>query len=193
MESLFESNSILIMGLLAGFVFGFLLRKGMVTRFDIIVGQFLLKDFTVIKIMLSAILVGSICVYTMLEIGFLETLPVKNAFVLANISGGMIFGIGMATLGLCPGTCVGAVAEGSIDGFFGLIGMLCGAALFAEVYDWLYVLFFEPVNLGKMTLSTLTGGSAWIFIAGLTLISLTVFVLIENHEKKSKIEKLNPL
>lgn len=183
----FSSGSVLLMGLLAGIVFGFLLRKGMVTRFDTIAGQFLLKDFTVIKIMLTAILFGSIGVYSMHEIGFLEKLPIKNAFILANIFGGAIFGLGMAILGLCPGTCVGAVAEGSLDGLFGLIGMLLGAAIFAEVYDWIYQIFFVPVNLGKVSLSSLTGWSPWIFITGLTFITIIVFVIIEKYEKSVKI------
>lgn len=181
-----DSFSTLAMGFIAGIFFGFLLRKGMVTRFDTIVGQFLLKDFTVIKIMLTAIVVGSIGVYGMHGMGFIEKLPIKNAFILANIVGGIIFGIGMAILGLCPGTCIGAVAEGSVDGLFGLVGMLLGAALFAELYDWLYDIFFEPINLGPMTLSTLTGWSPWIFITGLTLVSIVFFALIEHYERKQK-------
>lgn len=181
-----DSFSTLTMGFIAGIFFGFLLRKGMVTRFDTIVNQFLLKDFTVIKIMLTAILVGSVGVYAMHEMGIIEKLPVKNAFVLANIVGGIIFGIGMAILGLCPGTCVGAVGEGSRDGLFGLVGMLLGAALFAELYDWLYPIFFEPIDLGPMTLSTLTGWSPWIFISSLTVVSIAFFTLIEYYERKQK-------
>ncbi len=179
----YASVSTLIIGFFAGLAFGFLLRKGLVTRFDTIVGQFLLKDFTVIKIMLTAILVGSIGVYAMHDFGLIEQLPIKNAFIIANIVGGVIFGIGMAILGLCPGTCVGAVGEGSIDALFGLVGMLLGAALFAEAYDWLYKFFFKPIDLGKMTLSTFTGWSPWIFIIGLIVVSGVLFFFIERYEK----------
>ena len=49
----------LILGLVMGILFGFLLQKGGVTSYHVIVGQLLLKDFTVVKIMLSAVIVGS--------------------------------------------------------------------------------------------------------------------------------------
>jgi uncharacterized protein len=182
----FASYSVLLWGLISGIVFGFLLRKGLVTRFDTIVNQFLLKDFTVIKIMLTAIIVGSIGIYIMHETGLLIELPIKNAFIIANVAGGAIFGIGMAVLGLCPGTCVGAVGEGSLDGFFGLLGMLLGAVLFAEVYDVLHPLFFEQLNFGKITLVDLTGWSPWFFIGFLTVFSLIAFPLIERYEKGQK-------
>jgi uncharacterized protein len=48
-----------------GIAFGFLLQKGGATKYDVIVGQLLLTDFTVLKIMLSAVLVGMIGIYAM--------------------------------------------------------------------------------------------------------------------------------
>ena len=51
-----------------GFAFGFVLQKGGVTGYEVIVNQLLLKDFTVLKIILSAILTGMIGVYTLVNI-----------------------------------------------------------------------------------------------------------------------------
>ena len=45
-----------ILGLITGVAFGFLLQKGRVLRFDKQVGAMLLKDMTIFKFMLSAIL-----------------------------------------------------------------------------------------------------------------------------------------
>ena len=42
----------LFLELIMGIVFGFLLQKGGVTNYDVILGQLLLTDFTVVKIML---------------------------------------------------------------------------------------------------------------------------------------------
>ena len=53
-------NAQLWLGLLAGFVFGFLLQKGRVLRFDKQVQAMLLKDMTIVKFMFSAILVAAI-------------------------------------------------------------------------------------------------------------------------------------
>ena len=41
---MFDSPEKLIFGLATGIVFGFLLQKGRVAKFDVIVGQLLLKD-----------------------------------------------------------------------------------------------------------------------------------------------------
>ncbi len=53
-----NTNLQLSIGLLTGILFGFLLQKGGVTRYDVIIGQLLLTDFTVVKIMLSAVVTG---------------------------------------------------------------------------------------------------------------------------------------
>jgi len=47
-----------MIGLFIGILFGFLLQKGGVTKYDVIIGQLLLTDFTVVKIMLSAVITG---------------------------------------------------------------------------------------------------------------------------------------
>ena len=53
----------LVIGLIIGLLFGFLLQKGGVTDYDVILGQLLLTDFTVIKVMLSAVITGMLGVY----------------------------------------------------------------------------------------------------------------------------------
>lgn len=59
----------LIWGYVFGIIFGFLLHKGGVTKFDVIVGQLLLTDFTVLKIMLSAVVTGMIGIFFMKSMG----------------------------------------------------------------------------------------------------------------------------
>ena len=75
----------LFFGALVGLVFGFLLQKGGVTRFRTIVGQFLLKDFTVLKVMMTAMIVGGIGIYAMRAGGLDVALHVKSTAVLGNI------------------------------------------------------------------------------------------------------------
>ena len=50
----------LVLGLLFGVVFGFLLQKGGVGKYEVLIGMLLLRDFTVMKVMLSAVAVGMI-------------------------------------------------------------------------------------------------------------------------------------
>ena len=182
----FASPSVLLLGGLTGFVFGFLLQKGGVTRFDVIVGQFLLRDFTVAKVMLTAMVVGGAGVYGMLALGMIEGLHVKAAFLLANAVGGVIFGVGMAVLGYCPGTGVAAIGDGSRDAAAGVVGMLFGAATYAEAHAWFARHLLPVGDLGKETMVTLTGLSPWWFLGSLALAGLVAFGLLEHHDRGRK-------
>ncbi len=183
-EHFFADPNTLLLGAFTGFLFGFLLQKGGVTRYSVIVGQFLLKDFTVLKIMLTAILVGGIGIYGMRAMSWDVSLHIKNAALLGNALGGMIFGVGMALLGYCPGTGVAALGDGSRHALFGVLGMLVGAAIFAEAYPSMKSGVLGVGDLGKATLPTLTQLSPWWFLALLTLAAAVVFVMLERWERK---------
>jgi uncharacterized protein len=172
------------MGAFTGFVFGFLLQKGGVTRFNVIVGQFLLKDFTVLKIMLTAILIGSIGLYGMKDLGVEFNLHIKTTAIFGNALGGLIFGVGMATLGYCPGTAVAALGEGSRHAIAGVLGMVVGAGLYAEAFSWVESRILSVGNFGKVTFPSLTGVSPWWFIFVLFLIAMVSFIMIGRLEKK---------
>lgn len=121
----------LIFGLITGFILGFTIQKARVVRYEVLVGQLRLKDFTMVKLVLTAVVVG---IYFFKDVGIVG-LSIKSTQLVANIVGGLIFGVGFALLGYCPGTGVGAVGEGRTDAFWGgVLGMLVGAALYAEVY-----------------------------------------------------------
>ena len=184
--SFFAEPKILLMGAITGFIFGFLLQKGHVTRFSTIVNQFLLKDFTVLKVMLTAIVIGSIGIYFSLETGLIAGLKIKKAALLGNALGAGIFAIGMVVLGYCPGTGVAAMADGARDAIFGVIGMLFGAAVYAEVYPWFKANILSTADIGKETLVSASGLSAWWFVAGITILAIIVFKIIEEVEKKGK-------
>jgi uncharacterized protein len=135
---LFESlhrnmNAQVLLGLLFGICFGFLLQKGGVTNFNIIEGQLLLTDFTVLKLMLSAVMVGMIGFHLLKHFGYVR-LHAAEGSIGANVVGGLIFGVGFALLGYCPGTVAGAVGTGAVDAVFGMIGLLLGAGIFAGMY-----------------------------------------------------------
>lgn len=123
----------LVLGLVSGIVFGFLLQKGGVTSYDVITGQLLLSDFTVVKVMLSAVLVGMIGVYALKGVGAVH-LHCRSGSVGATVIGGLIFGAGFALLGYCPGTAAGAAGTGALDAVIGMTGIVIGAAAFARLY-----------------------------------------------------------
>ncbi|NOZ69426.1 MAG: YeeE/YedE family protein, partial [Deferribacteres bacterium] len=115
--------NILINGLITGIIFGFLLQKARVVRYDRQVGALRLTDMTIVKFMFSAILVGMAGVHLLQDIGSARPL-ILPAIWGANILGGLIFGIGWGIIGYCPGTSLGALGEGRLDAFWGIMGML---------------------------------------------------------------------
>ena len=126
----------LVLGLVFGVVFGFLLQKGGVAKYHVLMGQLLLVDFTVVKVMLSAVIVGMIGIHAMHRLGMVE-LHIKPTRYAANIIGGLIFGAGFALSAYCPGTGAAALGQGNYDSFAMIVGMICGAYLFAESSSWL--------------------------------------------------------
>jgi hypothetical protein len=172
-------------GLATGLVFGFLLQRGGVTRYRVIVGQFLMKDHTVLKTMLTAVVVGAIGVWAMHLFGGVS-LHVKSANILANIVGGTLFGFGMVLLGYCPGTGVAALGDGSRHALFGILGMLVGAAAYAEVHSMLKDSVLTVWSYGKVTFPEITGLSPWLFVTALFLLAAALFAGLKVLETRSQ-------
>ncbi len=167
-------------GLVTGILFGFLLQKGQVLRYDKQLGAMRFLDMTIMKFMLSAILVAMIGLYGLSEYGLIK-FSLKETVVGANVIGGLLFGIGWAVVGYCPGTAVGALGEGRWDAAFGLAGMLVGAALFAEAYPALKTSLLAWGNYGKITIASALGVNAWPVIAVLAALYLGIFWLFERN------------
>ncbi len=88
----------LAVGLFAGILLGVLLDRGRLTKYETIVKQFLLKDFTMLKIMMSALLVGTTGIYLM-SYAHLANLHIAPFIPGRLLVGSALFGIGMATFG----------------------------------------------------------------------------------------------
>jgi uncharacterized protein len=168
-------------GIITGIIFGFLLQKGQVLRYDKQLGALRLIDFTIIKFMFSAIIVAMIGIYLLKGIGFVS-LSVKGTSLGANILGGIVFGIGWAILGYCPGTAAGAVGEGRWDAAFGLLGMLVGAAVYAEAYPAFKESVLNWGALGKITLPGLFGVNEWIVVIAVSAVFMWLFFFFERHD-----------
>ncbi len=155
---------LLVAGLITGFFFGFLLQKGKVLRYDKQLGALIFEDFTVFKFMFSAIAVAMVLLYAMHDLGWIQ-FHLKPTHLVANLVGGLVFGVGWALVGYCPGTSVGAVGEGRLDAFFGILGMLLGAALYAEAYPLFKGTLLSWLSFGKITVPQLLGVNHWIVVA----------------------------
>lgn len=173
----------LITGFLIGCAFGAILYLGGATSYRRIMGTLLLKDMWIIKLMATAIGVGSLGVY-LLDLGNLAHMSIKPAYVWGVALGGAIFGIGWALSGYCPGTCVVGTSEGKKDAMFTLLGALVGAFLFSLVFPAIETTLIENANFGQITLESLIGING-IYLAipfSAMLLFLAFFVLKDSYQ-----------
>jgi len=170
-----------ILGLVTGVLLGVLLQKGRVLRFDKQVGAMLLKDMTILKFMLSAIVVGMIGIQILAAMGIL-TLGHKAMNLGAVLIGGALFGCGWAVMGFCPGTSVGALGEGRWHAVFAIIGMLLGAALYAELYPVLKTSVLAWKDFGKIGLPAALGIPTWVVVVLFCAVTAGVFTLFERKK-----------
>jgi hypothetical protein len=165
---------ILVYGLIAGILFGFFLQKARVIRYDKQLGALRLIDMTIVKFMLSSILVSMVGVYILLDLGLIK-LSVKPTILGGNILGGLMFGVGWGLLGYCPGTAIGALGEGRWDALSGVLGMLVGASLFAEAYPGLRETILTWGDFGNITIPGMLGISHWLVIPLYVIAALICF------------------
>ena len=169
----------LFLGLLIGIIFGFLLQKGGATKYDVIVGQLLLIDHTVLKIMLTAVLTGMIGLYALKARGLIE-LNLKSGSIGMNVIGGLIFGVGFAVLGYCPGTISGAIGNGYLDAVTGgLIGILVGSGFFAAIYPKVKDGVLKAGYYGDITLPRLLKTKDWVAVIPVSILILLILFLLE--------------
>lgn len=172
--------------LLIGLLFGFALQKTGLGHYDVIVNQFRFKDNTMMKFMLSAIAAGS--VFYMLFKGFgliasAESVPPFS--VGGSLLGGIIFGIGMAIAGTCPGTVVAGVGQGNVDYLTaGIGGFIVGGFIFGFFFRFFYEIIMSTY-IGHPTLDKMTGINGW-FFAGFFCIAVVIFwaVTLRNNGRR---------
>ncbi|MAS95738.1 MAG: hypothetical protein CMO55_21255 [Verrucomicrobiales bacterium] len=166
-----------------GLLFGVLLNKGRVTDYNVIVNLFRFRDWTVLKVMLTAIVVGGLGVATMMSFGWLEGWHIKDTNLLGLLLGGALFGVGMAVYGYCPGTGVAAVATGSVHALVGFGGMLVGGVAYALSYPWVKDAILSKGAYGKIRLTEITPIPEAVWWIALVAIAGGVFWLLSRSSK----------
>jgi uncharacterized protein len=174
-----NSHAQIMLGLLTGICFGFLLQKGGATDYGVIENQLLLTDFTVMKLMLSAVIVGMILFQILKHYGY-ANLHAAHGTAGSNVIGGLIFGAGFALLGYCPGTVAGAVGTGALDALIGgMVGMLIGAGIFAQMYPSLKEGILARYPFPAVTVPELLHIPPWITVVILETGMIGFLLLLE--------------
>lgn len=170
-----------LLGLLTGILFGFILQKGRVLRFEKQIGMMLLEDMTILKFMLSAVITGMIGLHILSDAGYI-TLSHKSMNIGALAVGGTLFGLGWSVMGFCPGTSVGALGEGRWHALWAIAGMVTGAAIFAEMYPFFTRTVLAWADLGSISITDITGFNHWTAISLLLILIVSLFMFFEKKK-----------
>jgi len=168
----------LLMGILFGFIFGFLLQKGGVAKYNVLIGQLLLRDWTVVKVMGTAVLVGMIGIYAMRAAGLVE-FHIKKTKLGANAIGGLLFGAGFGLSAYCPGTNLAALGQGNWDALYVVAGLITGSYIFAETSARLAQTVERWGDRGKLTLFEMIRVPRAIFIPIMAILLVVVLFWLD--------------
>ncbi len=174
----------LLFGAVTGFLFGIFLQKGQALRYEKQIGFLRFMDMTIIKFMFSAVLVGMIGITLCHDMGLIDY-KIKALSLGGQIVGGSLFGIGWALFGYCPGTAIGALGEGRWHVLWGVLGMLFGAGVYAEVYPLMKKTVLSWGTFGKLTIPEMLGVNHWIVIAIMSVMILALFKVINSKFKNN--------
>lgn len=88
-----------VLPLILGVFFGFALNKAGLTQYSKIANIFRFTDLSVLKFMMTAMVVAMIGVYGLRALGWITFPNVPGTYIVGNLVGGLIFGVGMALTG----------------------------------------------------------------------------------------------
>jgi uncharacterized protein len=149
----------IILALVIGGAFGFVLDRVGATNPNYIIGMLRLDNLHLMKTILLAIGVSSIVMFAGLLAGVIDPghLSVKAAY-LGVFVGGALLGLGFAAAGYCPGTGLAAAATGRLDALFFVVGGLVGAAAYMATFAWVETTgLLDSILGGKSTLGAIAG------------------------------------
>ncbi len=181
---------IYVTALVLGVFFGFALNKAGLTKYHKIVNQFRLTDMSVLKFMMTALVVTMLGLYPLRAMGVITFPTVPATYVVGNLVGGLIFGVGMALAGFCPGTAVAGAGEGKLDYIVpGLLGFLVGAVIYGLTYKQVFPKISAIANYGSVVIPDLWHINPFLAIFVFALMALALFYLIDRmgmHRKEKK-------
>ncbi|HTY35868.1 MAG TPA: YeeE/YedE thiosulfate transporter family protein, partial [Bacteroidota bacterium] len=139
----------------------------------------------------TAIITAMVGIYYLSVIGFvdLSLVYLTPTFLVPQIVGGLILGVGFVVGGYCPGTSCVAASTGRIDGIVYLLGVLFGIFVFAEFFP-LVSSFYASTPMGQITLSQISGLPYGLLIFLVVLMALGGFAGAEWIEKKMASRKV---
>jgi uncharacterized membrane protein YedE/YeeE len=163
-----------------GFAFGWCLERAGLGSAPKLAGQFYLTDLTVFKVMFSAVVTAMLGAFWLARLGVLdlERVYIPETWLLPQLAGGLLFGIGFALAALCPGTSCVAAATGRLDGLATVAGMLAGVWITGALIGVLSPLY-DATGRGTFTLPNALGVPYGVVVFAVVLMALGGFRFAE--------------
>jgi len=172
----FGARGALVAALVIGIAFGWCLESAGMGSARKLAAQFYLTDLTVFKVMFSAIVTAMLGLFWLGRLGVLDLsrVYVPETYLLPQVVGGLVFGVGFALGGLCPGTSCVAAVTGRLDGVALVLGMWSGVLVTGLTFPPLQS-FYEKTPRGTLTLPQLFHLPYGIVVLLVVLIALAGF------------------
>jgi uncharacterized membrane protein YedE/YeeE len=184
----------LVLALIIGIGFGFFLERGGLGNAVKLASQFYLDDLTVFKMMFTAIItaMGGLLILSLLGFVNLALIYVSPTYLIPQLVGGLVFGVGFVVGGYCPGTSCVALTTGRIDAFVLLLGMITGIFIFGEVFPFISD-FYYSTYLGQITFDKLLNLPLSLAVCITIILAISGFWGGEKIEKKFNAKQTNNL
>lgn len=183
----FGARGALVAALIIGIGFGWCLESAGMGSARKLAGQFYLTDLTVFKVMFTAIVTAMLGVFWLGWLGILDLtrVYVPETYLVPQLAGGLVFGVGFALGGLCPGTSCVAAATGRLDGVALVAGMWSGVLATGLFFPALER-FYERTPRGVLTLPEVAHVPYGVAVLLVVLAALIGFVGAERVEARSR-------
>jgi uncharacterized protein len=179
----------MVSGLVCGFLFGYVLENSGFGSPCKLTAQFRLTDWSVLKVMFTAIVVAAAGLFALKQVGLInpDGVFVPTALLMAAAIGGVMVGSGFAVGGYCPGTSVVGLFSGRVDALVFLIGLVLGTFVFAGVYGPAVeaIMAMGEVEAGD-TFSDAWNIPEWFMVALLLTALIGVFFAGSWFERRSR-------
>jgi uncharacterized protein len=179
----FSTGLFLGLAVVLGFFFGFFLERAGFSSASKLTAQFYFRDFSVLKVMFTAIVIAMLGIAYLSLIGWLDMSQVfiPPTFIWPQLVGGLLLGAGFIVGGYCPGTSVAAAAVGKLDALFFIIGIFIGIFIFGAGVPHFEV-FNDSGSLGALTLPVLLNVNNGLVAFAVSIIALGAFWAAEKSE-----------
>ncbi len=183
----FGEGMSLVWALVIGVAFGWFLERGGMGNARKLAAQFYNTDMAVFKILFSAVVTAMLGLFWLGALGIVEVslVYVPPTWIVPQLLGGLVFGVGFVMGGLCPGTSCVALSSGRKDGLAVLAGMLFGILVFGEAFPVLQRLY-DATPAGTLTLPQLAGIPYPVAVLLVAVVAVGMFRVAEWIEGRTR-------